>query len=314
MALLVTWGAAACGGSHSPATAGGATATTPVVVTGTPSPSPTPTGLSTAAYQQALTALDKALAPDFYFVAVAGTPDDLSNAFQKASSDLAGQREALEMLDPPTAAVAAHRQLIAALQTLGGDLDHLQTEAADAELCTGSSGARRASAGNGAHVMRLAAAAIAAADPVNRYRVGTFLPTGEPDETRQPDNGDLAPGRRGGYGQLTVSASSEDAVVKLTQNGGIVRDIFIRGGTSTTVTSIPDGTFDVYFTAGVDWDGLAGRFTRSCTYNKFDNPVTFTTRYLSTSVEYTTYRLTLYSTLGGTARSSEVPPKSFPTS
>ncbi|WP_261566148.1 hypothetical protein [Frankia gtarii] len=309
--LALLWAAAACGGDD--ATGVPAVSSSTFAPAPSPSPSPTPTGVTSAVYQQVLTALDAALTPDLGAVSGAQTPPDLSKALRTAATDLRTQRTTLENTDPPARARAAHGQLVAALLALGTDLDTLRDEADRQALCTGSSGGRRASAGNGAHLTRLAVAALAAADPANPYRVGAFLPAGQPDQTRRPDNGSVGPGRRGGYGKLTVKAPpSQDAVVKLTEGGARVRNIFIRSGSSATVDGLPNGKFDVYYTLGEDWDTDAARFTRNCAFNKFDDGVTFTTRNLSTSIEYTTYELTLFDVAGGTATSVPIPPVDFP--
>ncbi len=314
VALALLWTAAACGGDD-------AATGVPAVPSGTfapaslPRPAPTPTGVAPATYQQVLTGLDAALTPDLTAVSGAQTPTDLAGALRTAATDLTTQRATLEGTDPPVPARAAHGQLVAALAALGTDLDSLRADADRQVVCTGSSGGRRASAGNGAHLTRLAVAALAAADPAHPYRVGSFLPTGQPDQTRRPDNGSVGPGRRGGYGKVTVEAPpSQDAVVKLTEGGARVRNIFVRAGSSTTVDGLPDGHFDVFYTLGEDWDTDAARFTRNCSFNKFDSGVDFSTRHLSTSIEYTTYRLTLFDVAGGNATSVPVPVADFPAS
>ncbi|EIV93713.1 hypothetical protein [Frankia sp. QA3] len=312
-ALALLW-AAACGGSD-PATGLPALPSGTVAPASPPRPSPTPTGVAPATYQQVLTGLDTALTPDFTAVSGAQTPTDLSGALRTAAADLTTQRTTLERTAPPVRARAAHGQLVAALLALGTDLDSLRADADRQVLCTGSSGGRRASAGNGAHLTRLAVAALATADSTNPYRVGSFLPAGQPDQTRRPDNGSIGPGRRGGYGKLTVEApASHDAVVKLTEGGARVRNIFVRGGSSTTVDGLPDGSFDVFYTLGEDWDTDAARFTRNCSFSKFDSGVAFTTRRLSTSIQYRTYRLTLFAVAGGNATSVPVPAAQFPAS
>lgn len=310
------WAATACGGND-PATSipDSVSDTSASAPAPSPRPSPSPTGVAPAAYQEVLTGLDTALTPDLVAVSGAQTPAELSGALRTAGTDLATRRTALERIAPPVRASAAHAQLVTALVALGTDLDSLRADADRQVLCTGSSGGRRASAGNGAHLTRLATAALAAADPVSSYRVGSFLPAGQPDQTRRPDNGSIGPGRRGGYGKLTIEApASQDAVVKLTEGGARVRNIFVRGGSSTTVDGLPDGHFDVYYTTGEDWDTDAARFTRNCSFSRFDSGVAFTTKHLSTSIQYTTYRLTLFDVAGGNATSVPVPPTDFPAS
>jgi hypothetical protein len=79
----------------------------------------------------------------------------------------------------------------------------------------------------------------------------------------------------------------------------------------TTVDGIPDGTYEVFFTTGNDWDDVNQRFTRDCSFEKFDDPVEFTTRDLEDSIEYSIWELSL-ATLGGNAPTTLVDPGAFP--
>jgi hypothetical protein len=72
----------------------------------------------------------------------------------------------------------------------------------------------------------------------------------------------------------------------------------------------PDGTYDVFFTSGTDWNG--GQFSRACTFQRFDKMTTFTTTTTASGIEYTTYRITLQSMINGNAQVITVPSDSFP--
>jgi hypothetical protein len=278
----------------------------------TPTPSPTPTPVTPAEYQTALSALDAALAPRFSAVFLSGTPDNLATAFKNAVNDIHTQGLTFSQIRPPTNVAAAHQDLVAALSALKNDLSGLARAADKHTLCTGGSGIPRAASGNGAHVLRLAAAAIAAADPAQSYKVGTFLPAAQPDPNRRPTNGDLGSGKRGGLGTLTIKAASTDAVIKVTGGGRLIRNIYVRADSTVTVDAIPDGTFDVFFTTGTDWDSTAARFTRDCDFSKFDQGLSYQTKYFATGTQYTTFTLTLYKSTLGNATTSDVDPNAFP--
>jgi hypothetical protein len=264
-------------------------------------------------YQQALADLDAALAPGFTAIGASLTPADLSAALSAVATNLKIQSDTLDAVRPPREVESAHDDLISALAALVRDLRSLSQDADSQALCTGGSGLPRAASGNGAHLTRLAATAVGTADPSHPYAVGTFLPAGSPDQNRQPQNGSLGGGRRGGYGELTVTTSTDtDAVVKLTEGESVVRVVFVRAGTSTTVDGIPDGTFVAYYTTGSDWDEANARFTRDCDFSKFDEALPYTTRHLSGSIEYSTFELTLYGVIGGNASTSRVDPGAFP--
>jgi hypothetical protein len=76
------------------------------------------------------------------------------------------------------------------------------------------------------------------------------------------------------------------------------------------MTNIPDGTYDIFFTSGTDWDG--NEFTRSCTFQRFDKPATFTTTETQNEITYMHLTVVLYPTPNGNSRVVDVPPDSFP--
>ncbi|WP_322760792.1 hypothetical protein [Frankia sp. Cr2] len=278
----------------------------------TPTPISTPTPITSGEYQAALSALDSALAPQFSAVFLSGTPAALSNAFKSAAAELRTQGLTLSRIRPPADVAAAHKNLVVALSTLTSDLSSLAGDARDHTLCTGGAGMPRAASGDGARALRSAATAIASADPAQSYKVGTFMPAAQPDLNRQPANGNLSPGKRGGLGKLTIKAATTDAVIKLTGGGTLIRNIYVRAGQTVVADGIPDGTFDVFFTTGTDWESAASRFTRDCAFSKFDQPLPYQTKYFSTQTQYTTFTLTLYKSIDGNASTSSVDPDSFP--
>jgi endonuclease YncB( thermonuclease family) len=110
-----------------------------------------------------------------------------------------------------------------------------------------------------------------------------------------------------GMGELTIDNGNEgDAVIVLSQSGKTVVKTYIRGKDSCTITGIADGTYDVFFTTGTDWDGSV--FTRDADFQKFEDPLEYST----TSSSYTTWSLTLHTVIGGTAQTDEVDPNAFP--
>lgn len=278
-----------------------------------PVATPTPARVTPEAYQRVLTDLDTALGPGFGAIGSAQTPEDLAAALSAVALNLTIQAGGLDDVRPPAAVAAAHTGLSDALGTLASELTSLAGDARDRDLCTGGSGLPRAASGSGGHLLRLAVLGLATADPAHHYTVGSFLPPGAPDQTRRPANGSLPGGRRGGYGELTVTASGgTDAVVKVLQGADVIRNVYVQAGASAKVDGIPNGTFDVFYTEGTDWDDANHRFTRDCAFSRFDQPVTFSTTNRPGSIEYTTYTLTLYGVIGGTASTTDVPPGAFP--
>ncbi|MBL7496603.1 hypothetical protein I6A84_26870 [Frankia sp. CNm7] len=302
---------AACGGGSGEPTPPPPTSAVPTSITPkTPPPQPP---ISRADYQKALSEVEAALAPGFAAIGGAQTPTDLEGALSAVALNLDIQADNLEKLKAPQAVATPNLDLVAGMRALSNDLSTVAGDAGKQILCTGGSGLPRAVSGNGAHLFRLAVLGVATAEPDHPYAFGGFLPPGSPDQNRRPANGNLGGGRHGGYGQLTVEAGSgADAVVKLMQGGELVRAIFVAEGGTATVTGIPNGTYEAFYTTGHDWDDANRRFTRDCEFDRFDDPLEFTTRSLPDSIEYTTWTLTLYTTAGGNAATSPVDPGTFP--
>jgi hypothetical protein len=267
--------------------------------------------MSPADFQQALSGVDVALRPDFTAIGAAQTPADLSTALGTAQTDLGTQADALARLTPPTGTAIAVGQLAAGLRLLA---QNLSTIATDGHVCTAGTGVPRVGSSQGAQDIRLAELALNGVDPGHTYSFGAFLPAAAADPSRRPGNGDLPGGQHGGNGELTIDnkQGTADAVIKLVTGSTTVRDVFIAAGTSVKVTGIPDGTFDTYYTTGVDWDDTSHRFTRDCAFQKFDDPLKYTTTDTGTEIDYSTWTLTLYAVLSGNATTSTVAPGAFP--
>jgi hypothetical protein len=128
--------------------------------------------------------------------------------------------------------------------------------------------------------------------------VGDFLGDPVPLPDYRLANGDVIDdNRQGGMGQLTVdNGNDSDAVLKLVQGGTPVVSLYVGHGDKATLTRIPDGTYQVFFTIGDDWSVPDRLFTRSCEFSQFDNPISYNTIQESR----------------GTATSSRVTAQNFP--
>jgi len=289
----------------------------------TASASPTPVGpkspppltpISRADFQRALSDVDGALGPGFGAVGGAQTPTDLSGALGAVSLNLDAQADALDKLRPPLPAVTATRQLSAALRALSNDLTTVATDANNQAVCTGASGLPHVANSPGADAFRLAFLTLNTANPGHPYTFGTFLPAAGPDPNRRPGNGALPGGRRGGYGKLTIdNQGTVDTVVKLMSGGDLVRSIYVQAGAQASVDAIPNGTYQAFYTSGADWDDGSRRFSRNCEFDKFDDPLEYTTTTTSTAINYSVWTLTLHtSTPGAGASTSSVDAGTFP--
>ena len=276
-----------------------------VVVTPSASPTPRPTP-TTPPYgpilAEAIAPLDAALAklPESGDLTAFGAA--LEDVRARATSGSAELEDAVE----PAAASTAHRQLLVALDALAEHITKVQGEISHRTLCAGSAALARFGQGEALTTLPAALQALAAAG----YPATLTVPkTGELQQ-RSLDNGTLVrEGSRDGEGELTIDNGDggSDAVVSLAKGGKSVHSVFIAKGKTAKVKGIEDGTYDIYFAGGVDWDSSTKAFTQNCDFSKFDDTMTF-----ETTSTYTTWEITLQAAVGGNATTSDVPEGSYP--
>ncbi|MEV0900658.1 hypothetical protein [Actinoplanes sp. NPDC049802] len=265
--------------------------------------------LDPAAYQSSLTAADKELAAAVGALQRATTPTAVATAAEALAEKVSTQTSALSALTAPATAGTAHSDLVSALSSLESELTSLSGSAAGRSVCTGGAASAALGRADAATDLRTAITALAAADPVAKYKFGSFVPAAVKDQNRRKANGSYLTRTTGGSGQFKVdNGNSVDTVVKLVKAGSKKPSVavYVRGGKKVTTGRIKDGTYQVYLAAGTDWDGK--RFTRNCQFTKFDSSFKFTT----TSRQYTIWEVSLKEVLGGNATSSDVDPDSFP--
>ena len=139
-------------------------------------------------------------------------------------------------------------------------------------------------------------------------RAPTPLPS--PTLTRRLATGTVIKevGPRNGDGELTVENGLDlDAVAVLSRDGWLLA-VYVRHNSSHTITGIPDGSYELYFTLGEDWDAEQGAFTRRRDLSRFEESFPFT----STATTYSVWSVTLHPVPGGTADSQDVPENQFP--
>ena len=143
----------------------------------------------------------------------------------------------------------------------------------------------------------------------------TPIPTATPLPRRLP-TGTVTQdvGARNGLGQLTIENGRElDAVAALSGQGADrVVAVYVQGNGTSTITGIEDGTYDLYFSLGEDWDGASARFTRRASYFRFEESLAFVTTPIAGRQSYTVFEVTLQAVAGGTAEIESVPEDEFP--
>lgn len=117
-----------------------------------------------------------------------------------------------------------------------------------------------------------------------------------------------------GNGSLKVAnGTSRDTYIKLVDpvSRKSTAAFYIKASSTFTLKQIPDGTYQVLFMSGEDWDAQARSFTRSKSLKKFEKSLDFTTQQLTDKIRYTAFELTLNPVVGGNARTSEVDEQEF---
>ncbi len=121
--------------------------------------------------------------------------------------------------------------------------------------------------------------------------------------------------RTGGLGELTVeNGTSGDAVVNLVYapTTKVIRSFYVRSGSSFTERGIRPGSYDVYFSAGTDWNPNLRRFNRDVSYVRFGKELQFTeTPNQNNEIEYEKHEITLQPVIGGDVPSTPVDEATF---
>jgi hypothetical protein len=123
----------------------------------------------------------------------------------------------------------------------------------------------------------------------------------------------LRRGGSGGRSSLQIhNGGTRDAVVTLVKGKTKVYSVYVRKKAKFKISGVTDGSYRIYFTHGVDWDGKARSFTRECSFERFQSPVRFKTTYTATQIRWHDWRITLHAITGGNAKTSKVDPDDFP--
>jgi hypothetical protein len=117
-------------------------------------------------------------------------------------------------------------------------------------------------------------------------------------------------GARNGAGRLEIANELDlDGVAILSwEGGGLLVAVYILNHDSYALTGIPDGTYELYFTLGEDWNAEQAQFTRRRRLSRFEDLFPFT----STSTTYSVWSVTLHPVAGGTGSTESVPEGQFP--
>jgi hypothetical protein len=271
--------------------------------------SPSATALTADAYKSELDSRHKSMLSAINAMAAARGVPALNQRVDRAEQALTGAADALGALTPPDAVRAQHDAYVTSLRDFAAELGSTAGKVGSHELCTSSAVLTdinsQLSALNEAGEA-LQSAGGYPADIVN-VKAGS-------KQTRRLKNGAfLRKSTLNGRSSLEIdNGGGSDAVVTVVKGGSKAFSVYVRKKAKFKVRGVRDGTYKVYFTHGVDWDGRSRSFTRDCSFERFQKSVKFKTTFTATQILWHDWRITLHAIAGGNARTSQVDPKDFP--
>ena len=271
-----------------------------------------PTVVSPTVYQDKLRSANIVVAAAMDHFATARSPEEARAGLDQAAA-VVGEAAHLLDINPPAEVQALHRELLAGLRQLAVDLSHLRDQALSRTLCAAPSIMASVSNGPGMTSLRSVREALRSGRAGVSYHWGDSLPAPAQLLERRLATGQLIDSmHRDGRGQLHIdNGTGHDAVVELVHNGKPVASVYVGKGSKTIVDNIDDGSYELFYTSGIDWDGQLKTFTRSCLFKRFETPVSFTTMPIDGAIRSTTQAISLRDKMGKNARMA-VPAQSFP--
>jgi hypothetical protein len=143
----------------------------------------------------------------------------------------------------------------------------------------------------------------------------------QPADPRPTEYNSLPTGARieedmgtGGHGKLTVqNGTDEDAVVQLSDvtNDQTVRWFFVKAHSSAHVSRIPQGSYRLTYTTGLNWVESEDTFSWQPSYNEFERTFDYSEQRDSEGVKYHAISVTLNSVLFGNVRTRSITREEF---
>lgn len=134
-----------------------------------------------------------------------------------------------------------------------------------------------------------------------------------PKASPRPANGTVlkrAANFSGGLGTLSIhNGTDADAIVKLVpvRSTGVSVAVYIQSNSTTTVTGIPDGSYEVLFATGRGYYAAKNSFVSGLNCSAFDTNLDYRT----TESTYSTWSITLNAVANGNATTSPMSDSSF---
>ncbi|MEV4396367.1 hypothetical protein [Nonomuraea sp. NPDC049607] len=270
---------------------------------------PSVSALTPEAYKGELDNRHKAMLGAINGLAGARGVQSLNQRVDKAEEALSGAADALSAISPPADVRAQHDAYVTSLRDFATELGSTAGKVGSRELCTSS--AVLSDLGTKLTALNKAGEALQSAGD---YPADIVTVKAGGKQNRRLKNGAFI--RRaslGGRSSLEVdNGGSRDAVVTVVRGGSKTFSVYVRKRAKFKVRGVPDGTYKIYFTHGVDWDGKSKSFTRQCSFERFQKSVKFKTTVTATQILWHDWRVTLHAITGGNARTAIVNPDDFP--
>jgi len=272
-----------------------------------PPGSPHARPVSPEAYQAELRTEGNALKAALDGIRAAPPRRPLASQVESAAAAVRAAAQRLATTAAPAQYVAPQADLVAAFDQLASQLSDLGAQVQSRQLCAAPSVVATLSVLPGVDALRRAASALGPAGA----GLSAAAPAPEPLPDRRRSNGTVLRAPGSGEGEITAeNGTDQDAVVTISQDGSAVGSFYVAHGETARMANIPDGTYDVFYTSGADWDGE--EFTRSCAFWRLDKTATFTTTKTQRGVQYVKFSITLHPVPNGNTQLVDVPPDSFP--
>ncbi|NBE99985.1 hypothetical protein FE391_39050 [Nonomuraea sp. KC401] len=280
----------------------------PSVSGGTPA-APSATALTPEAYKDELGGERKPMRAALDALAGARGLKSLDQKLGRARSALSDGADQLAGLTPPDSVRTQHDAYVAGLRAAAAALVATGDKVGGRDLCTSSAVLTDLD-----DTLDRLDEAGEALESAGDYKADVVGVTAGKKQTRRLRNGSYV--RRstlGGRSSLEIdNGGDRDAVVTAVRGGSKAFSVYVRKNARFKVRGVRDGTYRIYFTHGVDWDGRRKAFTRECSFERFQKSVKFRTSYTATQVRWHDWRVTLHAISGGNARTSPVDPDDFP--
>lgn len=117
-----------------------------------------------------------------------------------------------------------------------------------------------------------------------------------------------------GYGVLEAqNGSTEDAVLTLYDSAAdeTIREVYVAAKHSVRMEGIPEGTYELAYTHGLDWDGDDKFRCGDQDYAQFERQLAFTEERDQEGVRYKTITVTLHPVVEGNVRTKKISRQEF---